>query len=447
MQAPAANTNVEGRSVVELELRLPNSKIIPFGPLRIAHVSSTITESIKHSAIHELIVSSPTTDYVDSVIRFAQSQGNPVIRFRIGVGLAGKTLYLPWQEHTIASFGAAIQGLGNTAGHFVRLTLADNLFTFSRSTKVRARKGKISDIVQLIAVANGASDFVIEPTVGEGSWIQSFVDDVDFIRTRLVPRAINDKGRGNYNFYLLDNVLHFHTPDYQATLRDLTYYQSNNVRLTQLDDSQSLLEAGASGVRLVVYDPYTAQIKEVASDPDKALRLGNVMHQLSSVMNAELNYSFHLSTNAPQEADNMAQSIYENARGQMLGLKLDVVRSIFLRVGDLLRITISPTSNKTTPWSGIYLVTDATYHVESGTMSSFFVVKRGEFQTNNLAPTSINVLGENVVVTDQEAPGQPLNLKSVISSPLTHGAGQTGSTSVFVQTQNPDTLPNPNPKF
>jgi hypothetical protein len=446
-QSTAANKNVEGRSVVEVELRLPNNKIIPFGPLNIVHVSSNVIESIKRSATHQLVLDSPTTDYVDSVIRFAQSQGTPKIRYRLGIGVAGKTAYLPWQEHLIVSFGAALQGMGTAAGHFVRFSLAGPLFTMSRATKVVARRGKISDIVKAIAQENGFTDFVIEPTVGEGSWIQSFVDDVDFIRKRMIPRAINDKGRGNFNFYSQDNVLHFHSPDYQAAIKDLVYYQSSNISLTQLDDSQSYLEAGASGVRLVVYDPYTAQIKEVESDPTKALRLGNVMHQLPNIAGSELNYSFHLSTNSPQEADNLAQSIYENARSQILGLKIDILRTIFLRIGDLLRITISPASSKNTVWSGIYMVTDAVYHVESGAMVSSFVVKRGEFQTSTTAPTTVDILGHNVVIDDQQAPGQPLNLKSAQSSTLTHGAGQSGATSIFIQTQDPNTLPNPTPSF
>lgn len=445
MALTAANTNLEGRSVVELELRLPNNKIIPFSSVNILHVQSDITESIKSSTVHQAVVRSPTTDYIDQVIRFAQSQGTPRIRYRIGTGKPGQTAYLPWQESLLADFGAAIEGLGKTAGHYIRMDLSDSLFTFSRQTKCAARRGKISDIVQTIAQENGISDVVIEPTVGDGLWIQSFVDDVDFIRKRMVPRAINDKGRGNYNFYVQDNVLHFHSPDYQAALKELVYYQTNNISLTQLDSSQSYLEAGASGVRVIVYDPYTGQAKEVASDPNKALRFGNVMHQLLNVTGAELNYGFTLSTNSPQEADNLAQSIYENARSQILGLKLDIVRSIFLRVGDLIRITISPNSGKNTVWSGVYLVTDANYHIESGTMLSSFVVKRGEFQTNNLAPTTIDVLGDNLVINDQQAPGQPVNLKTAQSSTLTHGAGQAGFTSIFVQTQDPNTQPNPSP--
>lgn len=428
---------------MELELRLPNSKIIPFSKVNIVHDRTILTETLKAPSTHEVWVQAPTTDYVDNLIRFAQSQGTPKIRYRIGVGLPGQMAYLPWQDAIITDLSAAIDGIGKSTGHFVRLTLSDYLFTMTRRTKVVTRKGKISAIVAQIAKENGITNTVIEETTGEGMWVQSFVDDFDFLLNRMVPRAINSKGRGNYGLYVQDNTLHFHSPDYQANLKELVYYQVNNIGLTQLDESQHMLEYGASGVRVVVYDPYTSQIREVASDATKALKLGNVMHQLVNVKGADLNVPFHLSTNAPQEAENMAQAMYENARSQILGIKVDVARSIFLRVGDIVRIIISPSSDKATVWSGTYLVTNACYTIESGAMMSSFVVKRGEFQTNSTTPQSIAVLGSTVIISDQEAPGQALNLKTTQSSGLTHGAGQSAFTSVFTQTQNANTLPSP----
>lgn len=447
MAITAANANVEGRAVVEVELRLPNNKFVPFSSMNVVHVSSLIRETVKGTSTHELIVRAPTTDYVDGIIRYAQSQGSPFVRYRIGIGLPGKMAYLPWQDNIIPDFSAALEGMGTTAGHFVRVNLKDNLFTISRSTKVAARRGLVSDIVKQIANENKIANTVIEPTVGEGLWIQSFVDDVDFIRSRMVRRAINDKGRGCYNFYVQDNALHFHSPDYQAQLKELVYYQTNNIGLTQLDETQNMLEYGASSVRAVVYDPYSATMGEVMSDPAKALRLGNVITPVVNVAGADMNYPFHLSTNTVQEASNLAQSLYENARMQTLGLKLDISRSVFLRVGDLLRITISPSLNKSSVWSGVYYVTDASYKIESGAMISIFVVKRGEFQTSNMAPTQVTILGDNLVINNQEAPGQPLNVKGAESSVLTHGSGQAGYTSIFVETQNPNTAPNPKPSF
>lgn len=446
MAVQSANTNLEGRTIVEIELKLPN-KVIPFSKVNITHVKSTITENIKQPSSHEMFVRAPSTDYVDNLIRYAQSKGTPKLRYRIGVGMPGQTAFLPWQDQILTDFSAAIEGVGVTAGHFVRLELSDYLFTMSRPTKVVARRGKISDIVKKIAQENGISNMVVEDTVGEGMWIQSFLDDVDFVRSRLVPRAVNAKGRGNFNFYVQDNVLHFHSPDYQAALKELVYYQTNNVALTQIDESQHGLETGASGVRLIVYDPYSAQMKEVAADPTKVLKLGNVMHQLSRVQGSDLNLPFHLSTNAPQEAENMAQTIYENARSQILGIKVDIARSVFLRVGDILRIVISPSSKRNTVWSGTYLVTDSCLVLEGGTLFSSFMVKRGEFQTADLAPTSVQVLGDNVVISEVEAPGQALNLKSTQSSGLTHGAGQSVFTSVFATTQSRNTAPNPTPNY
>lgn len=447
MAVVSANKNLDGRAVVEVELRLPNNQFVPFNAINVAHVSSTITESIKGISTHELIVRAPTTDYLDTVIRFAQSTGTPRIRYRLGFGRPGTSVFLPWQDHIITSISGAIEGVGNTAGHFLRLSTKDILFTIERSTRVAARRGKISDIVQSIANVNGITSTVIEPTVGEGLWIQSYVDDHDFVRNRLVPRAINDKGRGCYSFYVQDNVLHFHSPDYQASLKDVTYYGPNNFGLTQLDESQTMLERGASSVRVVAYDPYSATMGEIACDPEKTLRLGNVMPPLISIPGADLNIPFHISTNTVLEAAGLAQSIYENARAQTLGLKLDVTRSLLLRVGDLVRVGISPEPGKSSVWSGVYQVAQSGYMVQGGTLVSTIVLKRGEFQTSNLAPTQSLLLGNTLVVSNTAAPGQPLNLKALESSTLTHGAGEAGFISTFVSTEDPNSAPNPTPVY
>lgn len=439
----AGNPNVEGQATVEVELRLPSGKIVPFSRINVVHSRSVITESIKAPSTHELHVQAPTTDYVDNLVRFAQSQGTPKLRYRVGLGLPGQMSYLPWQDQIVTSLSATLDGVGKSAGHFARLTLSDYLFTMTRQSKVVTRKGRVSDIVAQIAKENGITNAVIEETVGDGSWIQSFVDDFDFILNRMVPRAINSKGRGNYGVYVQDNTLHFHSPDYDAALKELAYFQTSNVGLMQMDESQHLLEQGASGVRLIVFDPYTGQSKEVSSDPAKALKLGNVMHQLANVKGADLSYPFHLSTNSPAEAENMAQAIYESARSQILGIKLDVARSIFLRVGDIVRLIISPSGDKATVWSGTYLVTDACYVVEGGGMMSSFVVKRGEFQSSRVTAAPLQILGDTVIISEQEAPGQALDLKAVQSSRLTHGAGQAAFTSVFSTTQPKNTALQP----
>jgi hypothetical protein len=436
-----ANTTVEGKVFVEVEIRLPNNKVIPFDSVNAIHVKSVITESLSGPAVHELTVKAPSTDYMDGVIRFSQSQGTPKIRYRIGVGSAGNSAYLPWQNHLIKTPVAILEGMGNGAGHMCRIDTHDNLFTISRATKVAAHRGKISSIVQKIAESNGLTESVIEETKDEGMWIQSFSDDLEFIRSRLLHRAVNSKGRGNYNFYIQDNVVHFHTPDYQAALKDVVYYGANMTGLTQIDDSQSMLEFGASGVKLMVHDPYTGQMKEVSSDPSKALKLGNVMNLLNKVVGADMNVPFHLSTNSPSEAENIAQSLYEKARSQTLSLKLNVTKSIFIRVGDIVRIGISPSPNKTTVWSGTYLVTGSKSIIDGGALVSSFILKRGEFQAANTAATTVHVFDENVIVNEQEAPGQALNIKATESSGLSHGAGQSASTSVFSTTRDRNSAP------
>lgn len=431
----------EGQTFVEVELRLPNNKIIPFSQVNIAHVRSDIVESLTAGSTHRLTVRALTTDCVDNLIRFAQSQGTPRIRYRVGIGVPGNQTFLPWQEFILWRVGASLEGIGQSAGHFTVLELCDPLRTLSRATRTASRRGKISDIIARIAKGNGFNTTVIEPTVGDGKWIQSFEDDTSFIRDRLVKRAVNSSGRGAYNFYVQDNVLHFHTPDYHASVKDLVYYDSGKMSITQLDESQDALEIGASGVVITSYDPYTSEIKEVASDATKVLRFGNVIHGLDKVNGAQLNPVFHLSNNAPEEVQAMAQAMYETGRMNSLGLKIGLSRSLTYRVSDIVRVVISPQSAKLTPWSGTYLVTDAVYLIEGGALETTLVVRRGEFQTTTNTQTSLSVQGENIVITDNEAPGQDLNLKSIESSTLTHGAGSQTEASNFVRTQDRNVLP------
>ena len=76
---------------------------------------------------------------------------------------------------------------------------------------------------------------------------------------------------------------------------------------------------------------------------------------------------------------------------------------------------------------------------------AIFFVQRGEYQTANERPQAINVMGEELVLDEQAALGQPVNIKSAQSSPLTTGAGDKVYNSLFVDTRNPNTLPSPSP--
>ncbi|MBO8546959.1 hypothetical protein INP43_13545, partial [Staphylococcus aureus] len=65
---------------------------------------------------------------------------------------------------------------------------------------------------------------VVEPTDGKFLLVQNFSDDSAFIVQRLLHRAINLQGRGGYFCFIQDNVLHFHTLDYQAAVKQLDFY-------------------------------------------------------------------------------------------------------------------------------------------------------------------------------------------------------------------------------
>src|SRR6516162_1377725 len=118
MATKSTNPNQDGRSTIQLELRLPNNKIIPFTAMNLEHISSTMAESLKQHGTHNLVVRAPSTEFVDNIVRFAQSKGTPRIRFRLGLGLPGQAAFLPWQEYLIVDFSASLEGLGKSAGHY-----------------------------------------------------------------------------------------------------------------------------------------------------------------------------------------------------------------------------------------------------------------------------------------------------------------------------------------
>ena len=335
---------------------------------------------------------SRVVDYVNKFIRKASFSGVPQLRFRFGLGQPGSITWQPWQLHRITSPAAVPEGIGKTAGHFLELTTEDGLYALGLSTKITARRGTISSIVQQIATENQILDVVIEPTTGEFLMIQASQEDSHFIRQRLIRRAANSRGRGNYLFYMRDGVLHFHTPDYQGQAYELQYYRANGASITQNDNSQMMIEHGSAGVRMITYNPLTGEVKEIDSAPDRALRFGNVIPDYSAIPQVQLNVPYHHSANGVEEAVNIAQNTYENARMQCFKLSMELDKIIF-HAGDIVRVVLAPAADKTTPWSGLWFVAEASHNIVKNAIRSTYVMQRGEL---------LNLLGGQKTVADAE---------------------------------------------
>lgn len=432
-----AQTNNEGQSHTEFELTVPDAKPVVLSAGLVTYLGSLLVETVEGPDTYTHRFTTLTTDFLEKYVKNAMAEGTPRLRFRHGVGDHDKIFWLPWQTHVITGTGGGLQGLADTSGHLLELDTACDLFLLDRGNKTIARKGKISAIVQQIAEENKIANTIIEPTITEILMIQSYDTDQQFIRKRLLRRAANSKGRGNYLFFMHDDILHFHTPDYHTALKEIFYHQSPSSSLAQIDESQNLFDDGVSGTRLVAYDPYSGTAKETVSDPGRALRLANSIYQLKNVKGAERTIFYHVVNNREEEALNLGQNTYEHARTGTFRVKLGLRKIIGIRAGDFLRLTVTTAAQKASPWSGFYLVEQVEHSIVKNAIDSMYTLKRGELQ--NIRRGNITVDNNMALTSEQEAPGHDLNLKEAQSSDMTKGAGRSSTGAIFSTTQDPNT--------
>ena len=426
---------IDGQAYVDYELLLPTGSI----PLLIPCVRfqrAMFKESVYAFSETQLCFRTVSTDYVDRVLKALESNGKPLLRFRVGLGVPGHMVWTSWQFHWVVGYHGTFDGIGTEAGHRLVLHTRDMLAYMDRSTRTRAHRGKLSDIVRRIAEQNGVRDTVIEPTNAEGLWVQSYSGDVEFMR-RMVQRARSAQNRGNYLLFVRDNVLHFHTPDYQADIKRINFYRAAHKRLDLAAHTQELIDDGAGGVRVNGHDPLTGQSEDFASDPGQAVRYANWISRIDKVGGLARQHPFHLSENRRAEAVNIAQNTYEAARLQSYGLKLQARKTRLLRAGDLLDLDVQQKAGHSSTWSGMWLVTTAHHAVEKNQIISSYFLQRGELAALKGVPSSMAAQGIKLLEEDQTAPGTDLNLQQARASQLTKGSGQAVGTSVYATVHNP----------
>jgi hypothetical protein len=425
------NETNNGQAIVEFILLVPNGRPINLSNGGVSHEESVLVETVYGFCVYNHRLSTQNTDFVDNQLKSAMASGTPRIRFRLGFGLPDNMFWLPWQEHIVTQWSANLEGIGDQAHHVIELETQDLQFLLTRNTTVAPHKGTISSIVTAIANSNGFTENVIEATKGDGLYIQSFTDDAEFIRKRMIRRARNDKNRGNYLFYVRDNALHFHSPDYQADLHRIVYFQANGAALTQVDPSQKLIDRGIAGTSVISYDPYSGQTKVIASDSEKALKLADSIYDFSKTR-ATLPIPYHQSANFAQEADAIGQNTYEHARCETLKLNLEVDKTIQIRHGDFVNLIVTPSDSTASPWSGYYLVTELRHAIIKGSVRSVYTLSRGEIAKSLSNLTSVR--SEDILVIEQAAPGQSLNVGELKSSQRTKGAGKLAASGKLYST-------------
>lgn len=427
---------IEGLAFLEFDLKLP-TKSLSLASRLTHHEASTIFETVYDYGWAEIAFRVTSVQFLDTVMKALESEGNPLIRFRWGLGAGDSVAWTPWQLHYVFRYQAVFEGIGANAGHFIKFHTRDLLHLIDRSSKTKAHRGSVSSIVKKLATANNLTEAVVEETHGEGVWVQSYEGDFEFARSRLVSRARSTRGRGNYYLFVRDNVLHFHTVEYQTTIHDFAYYQSSAFKLEAIDLSQAKIEDGSAGVRVVYHDPYSGLSKEVASDPEKAIRFANSIPRLDKVFGAQRNICEHKIQIRDDEAGvvALAQNAYEYARAECFQLKFQTSKTTILRAGDLLRINIDPNSSTTSPWGGIYLISSAQHILTKGEINSVYVLQRGEQQVARNSSNALAAYGVDTLQDQQNAPGFDLNVREAQASVLTKGAGKALTSGVYLTVQ------------
>lgn len=426
----------EGYASVQYKLILGHKQTIEFTPQYITFVDAEIKDDVYGvgTGLHTFRTLDP--NFLESV-KQAMSSADPLMEFRIGFGSPNGVYWLPWQQHIVVNYSAKFEGIAASSGHLLVFNTSNNLTRLQRSNKVRAHKGTIANIVAAIAAENGM-DYVVEPTDASKFMLyQSFQDDATFIRDRLLRRA-QRRGRAGYYFFVRDNVLHFHTPDYQGNVRQLNYYNVFGTELTVSDLSQDpdLWDAGMAGVRIIAHDPYTGQTKEIGSNPDTALRLSDSIYSFNSIVNGERNIPYHASQNPLSEINALAQSFYQVARQQIFRTTTSVDKTIVIRHGDLLNLSITQQNSKASSHSGYYYVTTASHFIKKQTVNSTYILERGELRGQDQSFTVQNT--QEQLIPTSKAPGEFPNIREVQDSQLTKGAGRQSSATTYSTVRDPN---------
>lgn len=377
---------------------------------------SVICETINQPARHTHLIRTKTPDYLDKLVHTVMQGGTPRVQVRVGLVSGDRQLFLPWQEHQITYYKA----FPTQDGHDIRLDTADGLFVASRpDQKVRARRGIVSEIVTSMIGEVGESALV-EPTKSNGGeiYIQSMMDDITFITRRMIPRAINAKGRGNYRLFIKDNVVHFHTPDFQADVHQLDYFnRSSGTMLAFSDNSQGCLIHGSAGATAVIHDPYTGASQTIRHDDTRALNYAKVTPRLFEVQSGDQPIPLHVGSNRSDEIQALIQNIYETTYSSMYEVELKMERMLLVRLNDMIDIIIRPDQAKTSPWSGLYSVTKVEHTIVRGAMESKFTMHRGEQASQGRNFQGLRSLGiPDLVIKENLAKGQVVNAAEVQGS-------------------------------
>ena len=386
----------------------------------LVHERSEITMAINQPVRHLHQFSTVNLDVVDVLTKNSVLQSTPKVRIRIGVTQGRGIFWFPWQDHFL--FNTDIVPLGK--GYSITFVTSDFIEWSTRKT--RFHSGTIQAIVQKIATENGLN-FMIEPTEGSWSYIQSNQTDGDFL-AKLVPRAINKFGRGGFRYFVQDNILHFHTLDYAATIRNANVFSLSGTKVVLSSRVYDAVDEGAPGVRILGIDPYEGQTYAFESNQDKVVNHGNQAPDLTPL--SRLVLGMHPSANRLDELKAVAQSNFDRARSNLMNCTLTVEKGYPIQINDIIRTTLNSASSQQSPWGGLYTVIGVSHVITKGTSFSTIKLQRGEFLVSNVSKSTAD---GSLETSDYAAKGQPIDLNDISTSLETKGPPDSFTNGRYVR--------------
>ena len=319
------------------------------------------------------------------------------------------------------------------SGYMCQLTLVDRLYTLHLDERLRAQQGIVSQLVQHLADDHGFPGAAIEPTRNKFSFIQSYQTDWEFLSDRLLSAANNSKGLGNYQLFVRDDQLHFHTPGWQvAGVKRLVYNTpiAGATRLWLTDQGGVSVQQGAGGIRTVGYSPLTGESPSDETSPSNALKLAQALPELKNVRT----HLRHTGQNQLALTLAEAQNRYEAARIGVFRLNCHMPNQPFLRPGDIVQLQMSSQEDA---WSGLYHLMNASLTLKGGRIMGIYELSRGEMNDVQQDFSSLKALDPSALVSQPHAaPGVAYNTAESATLNLTRGTGgadEQGSVVIPIQ--------------
>jgi len=376
----------------------------------LVHEKSELSSALNSPSRHTHIFSTNNLNVVDKLLKAILVKPTPLVQIRVGLSSSGGIYWFPWQTHIVTHTDSVPQGLGYT----VTIVTGDLLEMLYRKLDTKYHHGLISNIVTKLAAEHDIQ-CVVEPTRGNWSYIQSNQSDLDFIR-KLASKAVNSGGRGGYRFFVQDNVLHFHTVDFVANVRDVNVFSLSGTQLALTSRIFDAYSDGAGQVRTVGVDPYSGKAFALDSDKDLAIRHGNQSPKLYEL--GPVTAGDHPSQNRLEELLAQGQSTFNTAHANSLNSVLTIENGYPIQLNDVLRIILKTASPQQSPWGGLYSVTAVTHMITKGSTISTVKLQRGEFLSFDVGQV---VIDDGSTQGSTESNGRMLDIQKIGASTEMNG--------------------------